>query len=702
MADRCGSMSSQNADQLDPTGEHADSPTRDAIDPTKPGARINRIGTYAFAGVCLLLLVMLGRVAQLQARPSEELKPFISTRVTTVKQVSVNGDLLDSRGRLCAGTRLGRRVCIDPVEFLKGPKDAINQLAGAMGMQPAEVAQRLAPRLQTTQDRLDAIADEDPSTTPDGKPIRYVSIGGVIEDWREESVKALKLPGVFMETRPVRAMTAGDDAAPLIGIVGVDHDGLLGAEKIVGGMIKPVAGKYAYVRDAFGNPMWVFPDGYTAPQRGEDVRISMDLELQRIAHEELMRGVEDADAAGGRCVIMDPRTGEIAAMVDIIREAPGVREYDWATIIPKGGSGVRYRTIRPDPKRADFPQVARNRCVEDVYEPGSTFKPFMWAATTDLGLARPNEIFNTYGGHWQTPYGRGLSDVTRRDTQTWSEVLINSSNIGMAQGTARMSFMQMRDAVVKFGFGRKTGIGLPGESPGIVTSAKAWSKYSQTSVAMGHEVAVTPIQMVRGFSAFARTGEMAGTLPPVNFLAVETERASMGVGGPRVLPRDIAELTRETMRGVTHNLDVRLGKKDAEASQFRYEAFGKSGTAEIPLGLAPAGKKRPKGSDGYYRGQYNSSFISGAPVDEPRLVVLVVIDDPGPERIRQKAHYGSAVAGPPNRRIMERALAYLAVPPTYRPGELEELLKADADGAQPVQEHQARPPMLNRRIVHAD
>lgn len=640
----------------------------------------DRVSAIALASLFAIMLVMLARVIQLQTRPSDELRPFISERVTTMTLKSVQGDIQDRRGLTLAGTRFGRRVFVDPQEFLKAPPDAIPRLADAIGEPVAKLATRLAPRMETTRRRIDAIDDQNPETTPDGKPIRYVTVGGVLEDWREQAVLALDFPGVHLESVPVRALTAERAAAPLVGMVGVDHNGLVGAEKLIEPLIQPGEGVYRYVRDAYGQPMWVFSGGYVPPQRGRDVRLSIDSEVQRIATEELARGVLDADAAGGRCVVLDPRTGEVLAMVDLLREVHGLTDYDWQTIIPKTGlPGVRFRTIKPDPKREDFPQIARNRCIEDVYEPGSTFKSFMWAATTELGLCRTTEIFNTHGGRWTTPYGRSVNDVTRRDSQSWADVLINSSNIGMAQGTSRMSFQQMHDAVVRFGFGSRTNIGLPGESPGIVIKSKAWTKYDQTSVAMGHSVAVTPIQMVRGYANFARTGDMAGTIPPITFLAVDPETAARGVQGRRVLTQQIADLTRETMRGVTHNLDTRIAQNDPEATHFRYEAFGKSGTAEIPLGDPPKGKRRPKGSDGYFRGQYNSSFIAGAPVEVPRVVVLVVIDDPGPSLIARKLHYGSATAGPVNRRIIERSLAYLAVPPTQPASDISQVDTASAD-----------------------
>jgi cell division protein FtsI/penicillin-binding protein 2 len=188
---------------------------------------------------------------------------------------------------------------------------------------------------------------------------------------------------------------------------------------------------------------------------------------------------------------------------------------------------------------------------------------------------------------------------------------------------------------------------------------------------MGHEVAVTPVQMVRGFSAFARNGDLIGTLPEVRFTAVDPDLGTPE--GRRVLPPEIAELTRRTMRGVTQKVDNKLAERDPSAGPPKYEWFGKSGTAEIPLGKPPKGKRRPVGCDGYFRGQYNSSFIAGAPFEHPRLVVLVVIDDPGPGPISKRQHYGSYVAGPVVRRVLERGLTYLGVPASPLPEKGEQV-----------------------------
>lgn len=629
---------------------------------TRQAFGVDRMARWLGIALTVCLAAVLVRVVQLQVRPSEKLASFISDRTVRQVEPGVRGDIRDARGRLLASTRFGQRVFVDPVNFPNPPGDALAKLADALGSPVEDVAKRIVPKMSANAERQELLADADPTNDPTKGASRYVSISGVLQDWQATAVKALHVPGVHLETRAVREAPGAGLAAELLGKVGIDHDGLLGVERMLDKAVRPTDGSMRCVMDAAQRPLWVEEAGYTAPRRGSDVELSIDLEYQRMATEELDRGITDADAAGGRLVAMNPHTGEVLAMVDIVRDLKDAVDYTWQYPIGQEPSGKRprYRTIKADPIRFKDPAVSRNRCVEDIYEPGSTFKPFMWSAVTALGLATPSEMFDTEDGVWKTPYGRPVRDVAARGEQTWKDVLVNSSNIGMTKGTARMSAAQMHDAVRSFGFGAPVGLGLAGESNGRVTALKDWGKYTQTSVAMGYEVAVTPLQMVRAFSAFAREGESAGTIPNATLLALQSEREPPALR--RVIPPDVAELTRRTMTGVTEALERKVLKK--EAKSFRYDTFGKSGTAQIPLPPRPKGVKPLRGSGGYFVGQYNVSFICGAPVEAPRIVVLVVVDDPGPRLVRENRYYGAMVAGPVARRFVERALAYMGVEPT--------------------------------------
>lgn len=703
--------------------------------------RINTIATVAVAGITILLCLLLARVTQLQLRPPGDLKKEMEPRVSVRQDLPIRGDLLDRRGRILSTTRVGYRVVVDPTQ-LKSLDEAIVKLARATGQKEEFVGERILSRVnenrrreelrkkveplagaggdspvmtalrsalgtalgretsaplaseeQTRQIASDTLEPEAP--TPTLKPIRYLPMTRLLSDAQVEAVRVAKIKGAILERVMVREYPGGPEVAPIVGLVGFGHVGVLGAEKMLNKRLSGTGGTISYVRDAKGKPLWIEPGQVKPASPGDDVRLSIDVEMQRIAVEELQRGITDADSAGGRLMIFDPLTGEILAMADIVRHVPDAIPYPWAKVLPpppqdpaapvltgKGKTkkpaprkpiiedhGVpppaRYITIQREQLSDDLPAMHRNRCIEDIYEPGSTFKPFVWATITELGRCQVAEVFDTEGGRWHTPYGRYIEDVTKRATMTWAEVLINSSNIGMIKGADRLSFKELHDAVARFGFGKRTNIGFAGEASGIVTSMKSWSKFSQTSVAYGHEVAVTPLQMVRAFSAFCRPGDLAGTLPPVR-LTAQTADDVRGAVIERVLPVRIANLTREVMQGVAAKVELNLANSShGTEAGWKYSMFGKSGTAEIPL-TPPPGKnlRRPRGTTGYFDDQYNSSFIAGGPAEAPKVIVLCVIDDPSPARVRARQHYGSSVAGPVVRRTMERALNYLGVQPS--------------------------------------
>lgn len=676
--------------------------------------------------ITLCLLAMLGRVAQLQLAPSAALREQMEPRVSVRPDPPLRGDILDRNCRVLAASRFGYRVVIDPVNFpAKNVDEAILNLAEAVGMNPEEVANRILGAIEKNRQRgtqapqATQAPATDPAPTPDPSPdrvtlrevslagpnldakpqpapsaqprkptgpIRYLPLTGVITPSQVQAVRDLKLKGVIIEKRPVREYPGGNEVASIVGKVGFEDIGPIGLESMLQQALIGSKGSLKYVRDANGRPLWMEPGSVQPAVPGHDVRLSIDLELQRIGYEELAAQVDAQNAAGGRLVIAEPNTGEILAMVDIVRDLPDLVPFPWEPV-PKKVNGKaapakqkprgelpprRYRTILQDEEtRRSHPALARNRCIEDIYEPGSTFKPFVWSTITELGLVKVDEVIDTESGRWTMHLGshtRYIEDVTKRATMTWHDVLTNSSNIGMIKGAARLSPAQLHDAVLRFGFGKRTGLGVPGksypgEASGIVTRLADWNLFTHTSVPYGHEVSVTPVQMVRAFSAFAREGELAGTLPRLRLTALSPGESEGVIY--RVLPKEIAILTRDPMCGVVENMEKGMvaRREPVPEGGWRYRMFGKSGTAEIPLS-GPKGMRSPYPGVGYFPDQFNSSFIAAGPAEAPRLVLLVIIDDPGPRPGPRNLRYGSAAAGPAARRIMERCLTYLGVPPS--------------------------------------
>ncbi len=547
--------------------------------------------TLAFAGV-------LGRVTQLQMLPSSNLVHHAPPTSSIRPEMANRGDVLDRRGRVLATSCVGYRLFVDPQE-VNDPYTIGIDIAQLLGRDPVALDAKVNERLDK----------------------RYAVLIDLLTEAEVEAIETANLKGVGLEPVLVRHRPYGDLAAPLIGKVGTGHIGLTGTEAIFNDTLSGAPGRLRYLRDVRRRAMWVDADGHEPASDGHAVRLTIDVEMQRIAEEEIRAGVESVNAAGGRAVVFDPHSGEILAITDILRDRPG------------------YGPFTEDPLRKEDLSMGRMRCLTDPYEPGSTFKSFVWARATELGLVELDEVFNTHNGVYRTDFGRVIHDAYPYSELSWEGVMIKSSNIGMAQVAMRLTHRQLQQCVSDFGFGRPTGGGLPAETAGLVTSPGDWSKYTQTSVAMGHEIAVSPLQMVRAFSAFCRDGSM----PPIQFV-VAAENVPIT---PYVTQQPMLESTaltaRRTMRKV---MTDGSGRKANEVAHYRM--FGKSGTAELP---------KPNGG-GYYKDRYVISFIAGAPLDNPRLVVLCIVEDPD----KSLGHFGGAICGPVAAQVMNRCLEYLGVP----------------------------------------
>lgn len=548
--------------------------------------------------IVVFMVLQLGRVVHLKINPNPQLEQTVGTPTSSRPELARRGDLLDRRGRVVASSSIGYRLFVDP------------QVADDLATLPVEIADRIGGDPATIDRKILPRRDS-----------QYVVIEHLLEDWQVEAMRRRPIRGVGLQPRLVRHYPNNELAAHIVGMVGFEHSGLGGAEHRFDQHLTQEEGRLRYLRDVRRRPLWIDPEGYQPSRAGEDVRLAIDLVIQDIAEQRIQQAVNEYNAGGGRIVVLDIHTGEILAMTDVLRQRENKDAYT------------------EDPYREIHPALGRNRSVTDPYEPGSTFKPFIWAVATELGKARLEETLPTpEAGAYRTSRGRRIRDAYNHGNATWNEVLIKSLNSGMAIVAERMTERQMQQAVQRFGFGSRTNSGLPGEAPGIVTSANDWSHYTQTSVSMGHEIAVTPLQMVRAFSVFARDG----TMPPVRTTAVDEQEQGFEVVY-RVIPEEIARVTREAMR------DVMTEGTGRRAQSKLYQLFAKSGTAQLP---------RREGG-GYHESRYVSSFIAGAPYTDPRIAVLCVMDDPD----ASIGYYGGAIAGPVVRDVIDETLTYLGVQP---------------------------------------
>ncbi|MDP7029075.1 MAG: penicillin-binding protein 2 [Phycisphaerales bacterium] len=547
----------------------------------KQSRRIASWSTIMAVAATAALLVIPIRVIQLQVAPPPQLSKAGVHDGRSVPLVR-RGDLLDRRGRVLATTTRGWRLFLDP-GIADDPTRLGTRLHEQLGIPAVDIDRLLSGRLHR----------------------RYIPVPGLLEQWQVRRLRAEPIKGVAIEPRSVREYPTGTTAGSLVGLVGFEHVGLSGLEHGLDRRLGPGEGSLRVVRDASRRTLWVPAGGFDPGRNGDTVHLSIDLEIQRLAEDRLAQAVAEFGAAGGRLVAMDPATGEILAAADC--------------------------TEQPEPTR-----LQRHRCVTDPYEPGSTFKPFIWAAATQDGTADPDEVLATpTSGPHRTSFGRRIRDAHPKGPTSWRGVLVKSLNSGMAIVAERMRHQRMQAVVAALGFGRATACGIPGETRGIVTSEQAWSDYTQTSVAMGHEIAVTPVQMARAFCVFAGDGSMPAA-------TIHRAHASDDLMRTPVFDEDTARLTRETMQLV---MSEGTGRR---ANSTMYSMFGKSGTAQLPI--AEGG--------GYHEDRYVSSFIAGAPAHAPRIVVLCVIDDPDRSL---GAWYGGSTAGPVVRDVIDGALPYLGV-----------------------------------------
>ncbi len=554
-------------------------------------ARAAAWSTLLVSLIIAALLGLLVRVAQLKLRPDPALALAAGATMTSRTELAPRGDLLDRRGRTIATSSVGYRLFVDPQIVTDAQTIAVD-LAAAIDGDPVEIDRKLLAR---------------PGN-------RYVVIKDPVNERDAAAIRQAELRGVGLEPRLVRHYPHGGLASGIVGLVGFEQTGLSGMEHRFDRRLTPRHGERRALRDARRRAIWIDATEYEPPQPGAHVRLSIDLVIQEIAEQRLAQALEDFEAAGGRLVVLDSRSGELLAVCDL------------------DGTG---EITSSEPAH---PALRRNRCVTDPYEPGSTYKPFVWSVATELGKAHPGEAIDVpENGLHRTSRSRLIRDAHPRPPPvTWSGVLIRSLNSGMAIVAERMSHHQMQEAVERFGFGIKTGCGIPGESAGLVTPASRWSHYTQTSVAMGHEIGVTAVQMARAFAVFARDG----TMPALRITALESEDLEFEFVH-RVLPQPVAMTVRRTLRRAV------IEGTGRPARSQKFTLFGKSGTAQLP---------KPDGT-GYYDDRYVSSFIAGAPYEDPRIVVLAVIDEPNPAR----GHYGGSVAGPIVRDVIEETLAYLGV-----------------------------------------
>ncbi len=418
-------------------------------------------------------------------------------------------------------------------------------------------------------------------------------------------VAALGVPGLYLRREYRRYYPAADIAAHVVGFTNVDDLGQEGVERAYQDWLAGKSGERHVLRDRRGNMIRDLAPIKLA-QMGGNLALSLDMKIQYLAHRELAAAVTANKARGGGIVVIDAKTGEILALSNL-------------------------PAFNPNNRRNYDPARVRNRTVIDTFEPGSTMKPFTAAAVLEHGLFTPESVINTSDG--LVVGQKRIRDEHPHPFLTVTEIIQKSSNIGAVKMAMTLTPAQFWDTLHRAGFGQKPGSGFPGETAGRLRAAKSWKPVEQATMAYGHGLSVSLLQLARAYMAFANDGEVV----PLSFLRREPQE----IIGEQVFSARVARSVRSMMETVTQE-----GGTATRAQVPGYRIAGKTGTAHKLIN----GRYSPD--------RYISSFVGMAPASDPRFIVAVMIDEPS-----AGAYFGGSVAGPVFAQVMGGALRSYGLPP---------------------------------------
>ena len=440
-----------------------------------------------------------------------------------------------------------------------------------------------------------------------------------------QAVEHLALRGVYTVSEGRRFYPHNSLAAHVLGFVGVDSQGLEGMESRLDRVIRGEP-QYLHVdRDARGREMYT--GGLQAPPpQGGRVELTIDAAIQDATEKELAAGVATAKAVGGAAVVLDPHTGEVLALANFPTYNPNEAEN------PEAAATDPHWHAR-----------VRDRAIADFYEPGSTFKAILAAAAIEEKVVTPSEMFNCENGRYQV--GRWtVHDSHPHGWLSFAEVIQYSSNIGAAKVGERLGRERYYKYLRSFGFGDKTGIELQGETPGLLHPAETWARIDLATHSFGQGVSVTPIQMAVAFAAIANGGQL---MRPYLVRRILTPSGEVALeNGPVVVRRVIGPRTAATVTELLRRVVEEKGGTGTKARLDDFPVAGKTGTAQ-----------KVNAQTGGYSSKRIGSFVGFVPADDPRLVILVLIDEPS------TSSYGGIVAAPVFRGIAIAGLKHLGVEP---------------------------------------
>ncbi len=433
-----------------------------------------------------------------------------------------------------------------------------------------------------------------------------------------QKIKELDLDGIGFVKETKRFYPNGEVAGHVIGFTGLDPDGLEGVELKYNSTILGSTGYLVTERDALGRDVAQKGTVVTKASKGQNVTLSLDKNIQYITEKELAKAVTDSGAKGGMALVVEPQSGRVLAMAN-------------------------YPSFNPNAYSRYSPSFLRNKTIVDSFEPGSTFKVFLIAAALEEKVVTPNDAFNCENGSYSIG-GRTIHDTHKYGRLTVADILKYSSNIGAAKIGGRLGQERLYNHLKDFGFGARSGIDLPGEAYGYLRNGSQWFGVDLATISFGQGVSATALQLVMAVSAVANGGIL---MKPYVVEKISDENGvEMEQISPqerrRVISPETAKVMARMMEGVATE-----GGTGMNAAVEGYRVAGKTGTAQ----------KVDPVTRGYSVDKRTASFVGFIPADNPKLVILVVVDEP------KTSPYGGVVAAPAFSAIAQQSLCYLKVPP---------------------------------------
>ena len=527
-------------------------------------------------------VVLLGRAFWLQGLHKDFLRQKGDARYSRVIEMAAHrGKIVDRHGEPLAISTPVESVAASPQDVVASDAQ-LAELAALLKVPPAELRRKLSERKR-----------------------EFVYLKRQLPPELAERVVQLDVPGIFLQREYRRYYPAGDVMAHIIGFTGVDDNGQEGLELVHENDLAGVPGSRRVLKDRLGH---IIEDvgAVKTPRHGRDLPLSIDLKIQYLAHRELAQAIRTHRAKAGAIVVLDAHSGEILALAN-------------------------QPTYNPNKRVKLDRSHTRNRAITDIFEPGSTLKPFTAAAAIEAGAYKPTTRIQTAPGKL-TIGPNTIHDAHPHGILTVAEVIQKSSNVGSAKMALALDREYLWNLYRELGFGAPPQAGFPGEAAGRVRPFASWRPIEQATMSFGHGISVSLLQLARAYMVFANEGE----LRPLSLIHQETAPPATRV------------FSRETTLAVRDMLEMAVlpGGTAPAAQVAGYRVAGKTGTAHKLEGR------------GYAASKYVSSFVGFAPASNPRLIIAVMIDEPTAGQ-----YYGGLVAAPVFSQVMAGSLRIIGVPP---------------------------------------